>query len=168
MANRREFLKNAAGTVAGFYACGALPLAMAQVPRREVSIGGRRVKIVDIHGHCAIGRRGNHPRHERRTHGFQEPFAGAASARPDQRTRHRCPGHERRGRRAAFGMECRRRDLPAVSDLDPAARTGRPAGLGHAPVPERRPLRQVDRVCRRRRRRRRRRTEPASAPRPAS
>ncbi len=54
MASRRDFLTNATGAVAGFYAFGALPLAVAQVPRREVSIGGRRVKVVDIHGHCAI------------------------------------------------------------------------------------------------------------------
>jgi len=54
MANRREFLTNAAGAAAGLFALGALPLAVAQVPRREVSIGGRRVKVVDIHGHCAV------------------------------------------------------------------------------------------------------------------
>jgi hypothetical protein len=54
MASRRDFLTNAAGAVAGFYAFGAVPLAVAQVPRREVSIGGRRVTVVDIHGHCAI------------------------------------------------------------------------------------------------------------------
>ena len=54
MSNRREFLTSAAGAAVGLYALGALPLAVAQVPRREVSIGGRRVKVVDIHGHCAI------------------------------------------------------------------------------------------------------------------
>ncbi len=31
-----------------------MPAAFAQVPRREVFIDGRRVKVVDIHGHCAI------------------------------------------------------------------------------------------------------------------
>ncbi len=53
MANRREFLRTAAGATAGLVALGGLPLSLAQAPRREVSIGGRRVKVVDIHGHCA-------------------------------------------------------------------------------------------------------------------
>jgi len=54
MANRREFLRSAAGATAGMFAMGGLLDAVAQIPRREVSIGGRRVKVVDIHGHCAI------------------------------------------------------------------------------------------------------------------
>ncbi|MEE9571126.1 MAG: twin-arginine translocation signal domain-containing protein, partial [Gammaproteobacteria bacterium] len=54
MSSRREFLKAAAGATAGIFASGGLFDAVAQVPRREVSIGGRRVKVVDIHGHCAI------------------------------------------------------------------------------------------------------------------
>ncbi len=54
MGNRREFLKTAAGATAGMFAIGGLLDAVAQVPRREVFIGGRRVKVVDIHGHCAI------------------------------------------------------------------------------------------------------------------
>src|SRR5258708_13797155 len=39
MASRREFLKQAAG------------IALA---RRQVTVGGRRAKTVDIHAHCAI------------------------------------------------------------------------------------------------------------------
>jgi aminocarboxymuconate-semialdehyde decarboxylase len=54
MSSRREFLKAAAGATAGMFASGGLFEAVAQVPRREVFIGGRRVKVVDIHGHCAI------------------------------------------------------------------------------------------------------------------
>lgn len=53
MQNRRAFLRSAAGTAA-LCAVGGLPSALAQVPRREVSIGSRRVTVVDIHGHCAI------------------------------------------------------------------------------------------------------------------
>jgi aminocarboxymuconate-semialdehyde decarboxylase len=54
MTTRRDFLNLAAGAAAGICAYGQLPFAVAQVPRREISIGGRRVQVVDIHGHCAI------------------------------------------------------------------------------------------------------------------
>ena len=53
MRNRRAFLRSAAGAAA-LCAMGNLPSALAQIPRREVFIDGRRVKVVDIHGHCAI------------------------------------------------------------------------------------------------------------------
>lgn len=54
MPDRRTFLKNvayagAAGLVLGPYAGYA-----AQPARREISVGGRRVKVVDIHAHCGI------------------------------------------------------------------------------------------------------------------
>ncbi|HEY5624402.1 MAG TPA: amidohydrolase family protein, partial [Gammaproteobacteria bacterium] len=49
----REFLKSAAGAAA-CYMVGNASSVFAQVPRREVSIGGRRVTVVDIHGHCAV------------------------------------------------------------------------------------------------------------------
>lgn len=47
MLNRREFLRTAAGATVG---------AAFQVPasRRQVSIGGRRITVVDAHAHCVI------------------------------------------------------------------------------------------------------------------
>ncbi len=54
MTNRRTFLRTAAGVAAGLFASVRLPHAVPQELRREVSIGGRRAKVVDIHGHCAI------------------------------------------------------------------------------------------------------------------
>jgi aminocarboxymuconate-semialdehyde decarboxylase len=50
MLNRRDFLRNAAGAAAGF---GLFQSALAQ-GRRQVSIGGRRIKVVDIHAHCFV------------------------------------------------------------------------------------------------------------------
>jgi aminocarboxymuconate-semialdehyde decarboxylase len=60
MPNRRDFLKNAtAGLLAsGHRLAGAgLPLFQVGAPpgkRREVSIGGRRVKTVDVHAHTFV------------------------------------------------------------------------------------------------------------------
>jgi aminocarboxymuconate-semialdehyde decarboxylase len=65
MTNRREFLENAAGAMAGvaFVGCGLASVgyglmsaapAQAQVRRREVVVNGRRVKTVDVHAHCAV------------------------------------------------------------------------------------------------------------------
>ena len=52
MTNRRAFCRTVAG------AAGALVLApfhaRAQEARRQVTIGGRRVKVIDIHCHCVI------------------------------------------------------------------------------------------------------------------
>src|SRR5262245_5355687 len=44
--NRRDFMQHTAGAMAGF--------AMFQSSRRQVSVGGRRVKVIDIHSHGAI------------------------------------------------------------------------------------------------------------------
>src|SRR5712691_776109 len=57
MNTRREFVQDAAA-VAGiaFVGCallGAAP-AHAQARRREVVVNGRRVKVVDVHAHCAV------------------------------------------------------------------------------------------------------------------
>ena len=68
MANRRDFLKTVAGTAAGMLIAnrgfseppglrmpqgqGAAPAAARK--RREVSVGGKRVKVVDVHAHCMI------------------------------------------------------------------------------------------------------------------
>ena len=58
MNTRREFVQDAAGAAAGiaFVGCGlrgAAP-AQAQARRREVVVNGRRVKVVDVHAHCAV------------------------------------------------------------------------------------------------------------------
>jgi aminocarboxymuconate-semialdehyde decarboxylase len=60
MTTRRDFIKNTAGATAGlvFTSCGLLEAAHAQTrtisKRREISVGGRRIKTIDIHAHCAI------------------------------------------------------------------------------------------------------------------
>src|SRR5437763_4966919 len=58
MNTRREFLGTTAGALAGIafvgcYLLAAAP-ARAQARRREVMVGGRRVKTVDVHAHCAV------------------------------------------------------------------------------------------------------------------
>jgi len=55
MPNRREFVKTAAGLAAGTFLAGrGLPQAGAPATRREVRVGGKRVKVVDIHAHAGI------------------------------------------------------------------------------------------------------------------
>ncbi len=66
MSNRRDFLKGVAGASAGMIiargtraaanaALGfAPPQAAAPATRRQVFIGGKRIKVVDIHSHCVI------------------------------------------------------------------------------------------------------------------
>ncbi|MEW5984540.1 MAG: amidohydrolase family protein [Acidobacteriota bacterium] len=61
MPTRREFVSTVAGAAAGLMvtdrglAAAGIPRPRAdQAGRREVSIGGRRVKVVDIHAHCVI------------------------------------------------------------------------------------------------------------------
>jgi aminocarboxymuconate-semialdehyde decarboxylase len=55
MRDRREFVKTAAGVAAGMLLAGrGLPQAGAPVTRREVRVGGKRVKVVDIHAHAGI------------------------------------------------------------------------------------------------------------------
>ena len=58
MNTRREFLGTTAGALAGiaFVGCDLLAAApaRAQARRREVMVGGRRVKTVDVHAHCAV------------------------------------------------------------------------------------------------------------------
>src|SRR5712692_7157254 len=60
MPTRREFVRNAAGAMAGiaFVGCGLLSARDAQAQagarRREVVVSGRRVKTVDAHAHCAV------------------------------------------------------------------------------------------------------------------
>jgi len=59
MTSRRDFLKSSAGAAGiAFTGCCLLDAAHAQqkpiAKRREVSVGGRRIKTIDIHAHCAI------------------------------------------------------------------------------------------------------------------
>jgi aminocarboxymuconate-semialdehyde decarboxylase len=61
MRSRRDFLKTAAGATTGILLSReafAAPLSQgapaAAGKRREVFIGGRRVKVVDVHAHCLI------------------------------------------------------------------------------------------------------------------
>jgi aminocarboxymuconate-semialdehyde decarboxylase len=51
MVTRREFLKDVASGTAGLV---LVPQAAGPVRRRQVSVGGRRVKVVDVHGHCMV------------------------------------------------------------------------------------------------------------------
>lgn len=60
MPNRRDFVRTMAGATAGLYAAGRNGFsALAQAPaapvrRREVFIGRKRIKVIDMHGHCAV------------------------------------------------------------------------------------------------------------------
>jgi len=61
MPNRREFITTAAGVAAGTLLSGRgllqgapAPQAATPVTRREVRVGGKRVKVVDIHAHAGI------------------------------------------------------------------------------------------------------------------
>ena len=53
MPNRRQFFKTVAGATAGMYVAGHSFTASAlQAPaRRQAMIGGRRVRVVDVHCH---------------------------------------------------------------------------------------------------------------------
>jgi aminocarboxymuconate-semialdehyde decarboxylase len=58
MTTRRAFLQTTAGALAGiaFVGCDLMAAApaQAQARRREVMVGGKRVKTVDVHAHCAV------------------------------------------------------------------------------------------------------------------
>jgi aminocarboxymuconate-semialdehyde decarboxylase len=60
MPNRRDFFRTMAGAVAGVAVlrsgAGNTPVAALQAPpaRRQVMIGGRRVRVIDVHAHCVI------------------------------------------------------------------------------------------------------------------
>jgi aminocarboxymuconate-semialdehyde decarboxylase len=54
MTTRREFLGTAAGLVfVGCHLMRATPVR-AQARRRETMVSGRRVKVIDVHAHCAV------------------------------------------------------------------------------------------------------------------
>ena len=54
MSNRREFLKGAAGIVFTGCAMKATPQTGSASRRRQVTVGGRRVKTIDVHAHCTV------------------------------------------------------------------------------------------------------------------
>ena len=59
MSNRRGFLKELSGTTAGivFSGCSLLraaPQSGAAPKRRQVTVGGKRVKTIDMHAHCNV------------------------------------------------------------------------------------------------------------------
>src|SRR5688572_18879923 len=60
MPNRRDFFRSVAGATAGAYVLGGgFAGSGAQAPqqaagRRQVSIGGKRVRVIDVHCHCII------------------------------------------------------------------------------------------------------------------
>jgi aminocarboxymuconate-semialdehyde decarboxylase len=61
MRNRRDFLKTVASATAGMLVArgafaDAAPASPQEAPakRREVSVGGRRIKVIDIHAHCVV------------------------------------------------------------------------------------------------------------------
>lgn len=59
MRNRRDFIKTAAAATAGMLATRGELLRAAAAPqapakRRQVTVGGRRVKVVDVHAHCVV------------------------------------------------------------------------------------------------------------------
>src|SRR5262245_38471617 len=69
MRNRREFLKAVAGATAGAYVAGRGVKAFAQRgggggrggaatvpagPRKQISIAGKRVTVIDVHSHCTV------------------------------------------------------------------------------------------------------------------
>ena len=56
---RRQFVRTLAGASTGAVVAGAVvgrgfSPAWAQTARRQVSIGGRRVRVIDVHAHCVI------------------------------------------------------------------------------------------------------------------
>ena len=57
MNSRRDFFRNIAGAAAGAYVAGRGGQALAvQAPaaRRQVSIAGKRVRVIDVHAHCDV------------------------------------------------------------------------------------------------------------------
>ncbi len=59
MRNRREFLREIGGATAGVVFSGCSLMKAAQQSgsaprRRQVVVGGRRVKTIDVHAHCAV------------------------------------------------------------------------------------------------------------------
>ena len=60
MPNRRDFFKSVAGATAGMFVshgfidAGARSLQATPSKRREVFVGRKRVKVIDVHCHCVV------------------------------------------------------------------------------------------------------------------
>ena len=55
MTTRRAFVHGGALAGIAFVGCALRPaIARAQTPRRETRVAGKRVKVVDVHAHCAV------------------------------------------------------------------------------------------------------------------
>jgi aminocarboxymuconate-semialdehyde decarboxylase len=54
MRNRRDFFKLTAGAAAGAFIAGLPVVGSAQGGRRQVSLGGKRIRVVDLHAHCVV------------------------------------------------------------------------------------------------------------------
>ena len=54
MNSRREFLRVAGAAGAYAMTVGGPPRSEGQTARRQVTIGGRRVRVIDVHAHCVI------------------------------------------------------------------------------------------------------------------
>jgi aminocarboxymuconate-semialdehyde decarboxylase len=56
MANRRDFVKTVVGATAGVFVAGTAGSLFAQTAptRRQVSLGGKRIRVVDLHAHCTV------------------------------------------------------------------------------------------------------------------
>jgi aminocarboxymuconate-semialdehyde decarboxylase len=54
MPDRRRFLKAVGYASVGGIVLGSFPVSSAQHARRQISIAGRRVEVVDMHAHCEI------------------------------------------------------------------------------------------------------------------
>jgi hypothetical protein len=113
MQNRRDFFKAVAGAAAGAYAVGRGMPALAQrggggqrggaaaptgpVKRREVFIGRKRVRVIDLHAHCTVeaclgGRQGDAVR---AAGGWPGARPGAHQSDRQRRDRHPGAHHQR-------------------------------------------------------------------------
>ncbi|HEV2663308.1 MAG TPA: amidohydrolase family protein, partial [Blastocatellia bacterium] len=60
MLNRRDFLRTVGSATMGLYVmgCGSTVAAFASLQtrpdRRQIIVGGRRIKVIDMHAHCVI------------------------------------------------------------------------------------------------------------------
>jgi aminocarboxymuconate-semialdehyde decarboxylase len=54
MNSRRDFFKTVAGATAGMYAMGQGGLSAQTPARRQVSIAGKRVRVIDVHAHGTV------------------------------------------------------------------------------------------------------------------
>src|SRR5262245_45990078 len=54
MKTRRQFIAEAFGATAAFASAPRLSALQQPIARRQVTVGGRRVKTVDMHAHTAV------------------------------------------------------------------------------------------------------------------